>query len=183
MKITNTHNKVTRFALLFCVALFSSHTFAATLQSLYSSGVPASGRWIVLPFVSQDDASQMELDHFEQVAYKYLSWLGVRDLVWHNTFLPEPESNEFKSTASRGEEVFAYAQQQGLGFGLEVDVAQWLEDSDGIWHVTMLVRIRDLPSGELIKNHHGSASGQSGESGLEVGKGLLQELIRTLPVR
>ena len=166
------------FALL--VLLFLAGCQSTGAPNLYREGLPGTANWAVLPFVNHSGSGNATTQ-VERMLMVMLPSSGVETPQLYPEFMVTSASNTL-ADAHRVQNGRQWAAQNDISFAFSGEVNEWMFDDEGRPKVALSLMVTDVRSGDVIWNISGASEGIQGDDLYSVSRGLIADLLRSLPV-
>lgn len=153
---------------------------SAASAGLYREGLPGTANWAVLPFVNFAEGDDVTTQ-LERMLMVLLPSQGVID----PRLYPESEITTASNSlagAHRLQNGRQWAMQNDISFAFSGEVNEWMYDKAGRPRVALNLIVTDIRNGEVIWSISGASEGLQGDDLFDVGRGLLTELLQSLPI-
>ena len=166
------------FALL--VLFFLAGCQSSSAPSLYREGLPGTANWAVLPFVNYTESDNVSVQ-VERILMVLLPSNGIDEAELYPEFVVT-SANNVLTDAHKIQSGRQWASQNGISFAFTGTVNEWMFDDEGRPHVALSLTVTDVRSDETLWSISGASEGLPGDDLFAVSRGLINDLLRSLPV-
>ncbi|WP_422139428.1 hypothetical protein [Endozoicomonas sp. ALC020] len=152
----------------------------AASSGLYREGLPGTANWAVLPFINHSEASSITTQ-VERILMVNLPSRGIEEARLY----PESEvttASKSLEAAHRYQNGKQWAMQNDISFAIAGEIFEWYYDDSGRPNVSMGLTVIDIRSGEVIWDINGASEGLQGDDLFDISRGLISDLLQSLPI-
>lgn len=169
------HNVFALLVLFFVVGCSTSG-----VPNLYREGLPGTASWAVLPFVNYTELDNVSIQ-VERILMVMLPSNGVEEPQLYPEFMVTSANNTL-ADAHKVQSGRQWASQNGISFAFSGTVNEWAFDDQGRPYVALSLTVTDIRNNETLWSISGASEGLPGDDLYAVGRGLINDLLRSLPV-
>ena len=150
------------------------------VPNLYREGLPGTANWAVLPFANYTESENVSTQ-VERILMVMLPSNGIEEPQLYPEFMVTSASNTL-ADAHKIQNGRQWAAQNGISFAFSGTVNEWAFDDQGRPYVALSLTVIDVRSDEMLWSISGASEGLPGDDLYSVSRGLINDLLRSLPV-
>lgn len=148
--------------------------------NLYEEGVPGTANWAVLPFVNYTESDSITIQ-VERMLMVMLPSSGIDEPQLYPEFMVTTANNTL-TDAHKVRNGRQWAAQNNISFAFSGEVNEWMFDDEGKPRVALSLMVTDVRSGKMLWSISGVSEGRQGDDLFVVSRGLISDLLQSLPV-